>query len=148
MPGKARRVASRQAQLGRRRKRQQNRPEDGQAAVSETEPVEKADQQASTDISNVQEAAGPDAVAAEPSVVDEPETPTPAARQAPRPSRPQRPSPVAARSADGELAPARSGARGRRDRISAQANIGAEIRRILAMSSTVLVVIIVLGIVL
>ena len=148
MPGKARRVASRQAQLGRRRKRQQNRPEDGQSAVSETEPVEKVDQQSSNDISTVPAAPLPESDMPESSVVDAPESPTPAARPTPRPSRPHRPSPVAARSADGELAPARSGARGRRDRISTQANIGAEIRRILAMSGTVLAIIIVLGIVL
>ena len=143
MPGKARRVASRQAQLGRRRKRQQTGHLQADSAVSETEPVEKADQQASNDISAV-----PAAPLPESSAVDAPETPTPAAHPTPRPSRPHRPSPVAARSADGELAPARSGARGRRDRISTQANIGAEIKRILAMSSTVLVVIIILGIVL
>ena len=45
MPGKARRVASRQAQLGRRRKRQQTRPEDSRAAVAETEGAVSADSQ-------------------------------------------------------------------------------------------------------
>lgn len=135
MAGKARRVASRQAQLGRRRKRQQNRPEAGKAAVTESKPAVDSTQPTSTEL---------DAVAEVP-VQEAPEPAAPPARPAPRPPRP---SPVAARSADPDLAPTRGGARGRRERIATQANILPEIRRILAMSATVLVVIIVLGIVL
>lgn len=138
MPGKARRVASRQAQLSRRRKRQQNRPENGRAAVTETEPAEGGVQQASTQLSAGLESPVPEA----------PETPTPTARPTPRPPRPPRPSPVAARTADAELVSARGGTRGRRERLPVQNNIGTEIRRILVMASTVLVIIIVLGIVL
>ena len=138
MPGKARRVASRQAQLGRRRKRQQNTPENSQTAVPQTNLEGQADQQAPTELSAVPESP----------VVDAPETTTPPARPTPRPHRPPRPSPVAARSTDGESIPARGGARGRRERLVTQNNIGTEIRRILAMSATVLAVIIALGIVL
>ena len=138
MPGKARRVASRQAQLGRRRKRQQNRPENGQAAVSETKPVEEGVRQASDELPAMEESP----------VLETPETVAPPVRPPSRPPRPPRPSPVADRAADAELAPARRGGRGRRDRLPSQTNIWPEIRRILVMSSTVLVIIIVLGIVL
>ena len=135
MPGKARRVASRQAQLSRRRKRQQSSPEIGRADVSESMPNEQDLKQASAEDSAVPESVALDAT----------ETPTPRARPTPRPPRP---SPVADRTVDAESVPARGGARGRRDRLPAQVNIWPEIRRILAMSSTVLVIIIVLGIVL
>lgn len=161
MPGKARRVASRQAQLVRRRKRQQNKPEDGQPAVTPARPVEQAEQQSSNQRSAVPESPAQDSPVMDSPAPDSPaldspaldsnvaETPeVPAGRPAARPSRPYRPSPVAARTAEGELIPPRGGARGRRDRIVAQVNIGAEIKRILAMSSTVLAIIIVLGIVL
>ena len=154
MPGKARRVASRQAQLGRRRKRQLSRPDDGQPAVTPASPAADAEQQGSNDLSAVPESPELDSPELDSPVLDSnavetPETPAegPTARPA-RPSRPYRPSPVAARTTEGDLIPARGGARGRRDRISAQVNIGAEIKRILAMSSTVLAIIIVLGIVL
>ncbi len=146
MPGKARRVASRQAQLGRRRKRQQNRPDDDQPAVTQTKPAEQAEPPASNDLPAVQESPVQDSPVMDSSKVEAPEAP--AERPTPRPSRPYRPSPVAARTAEGDLIPARGGARGRRDRLSAQVNIGTEIKRILAMSSTVLAIIIVLGIVL
>ena len=135
MPGKARRVASRQTQLRRRRKRQQNSPEDGLAAVSETRLKERDGQQASDEVSAVPESVD----------LDVTETPTPRARPTPRPPRP---SPVADRTVDVESVPARSGARGRRERLPAQNHIWPEIRRILAMSSTVLVIFVVLGIVL
>jgi hypothetical protein len=138
MPGRARRVASGQAQLGRRRKRQQSRPEDGQTAVSETNTEEESVQQETDEVTAV----------AESPVLDAPEAPTPPARQTPRPPRPVRPSPVADRSPDAELSLARRGGRGRRERLTVQTNIGGEIRRILAMSATVLAGIIVLGIVL
>ncbi len=148
MPGKARRVASRQAQLGRRRKRQQNRPEDDRPGVPHTKPAEEAEPQGPANLSTVPESPAQESSLPESSVIDAPEPPAPTERPAARPSRPHRLSPVAARTADGDLTPARGGARGRRDRITAQANIGAEIKRIVAMSSTVLVIIIVLGIVL
>ena len=162
MPGKARRVASRQAQLGRRRKRQQSRPEDSQSAVAETEGAVSADSQGAAGLPAMPEAPEPlstestetetDAAVlpvAELPVADSPEAPTPAQRPPDRPARPRRLSPVAAaRAADGEMVPTRGGVRGRRDRLIAQVNIGAEIRRILAMSGTVLAIIIVLGIVL
>ena len=162
MPGKARRVASRQAQLGRRRKRQQNRPEDSQAAVAETESAVSADSQTDTRLpalpeypepsspeSTEAETAAPVLPVAMSPVADAAETSTPAQRAPDRPSRPRRPSPVAAsRAADGDMVLTRGGVRGRRDRLIAQVNIGAEIRRILAMSGTVLAIIIVLGIVL
>ena len=135
MPGKARRVASRQAQLSRRRKRQQSSPQDGRAVVPETKPEERDGQQASAEVSAVPESV----------VLDVTETPTPRTRPTPRPPRP---SPVADRTVDAESVPARGGARGRRERLPVQNHIWPEIRRILAMSSTVLVVIIVLGIVL
>ncbi|PKB72667.1 MAG: hypothetical protein BZY75_05850 [SAR202 cluster bacterium Io17-Chloro-G7] len=138
MPGKARRVASRQAQLGRRRKRQQTRPEDGQTGVSVTGTEADSVQQESDEVTAV----------AESTVLNPPEAPTPPVRQTSRPPRPARPSPVADRTLDAELAPARRGGRGRRERLTVQSNIGAEIKRILAMSATVLTVIIVLGIVL
>ena len=162
MPGKARRVASRQAQLGRRRKRQQNRPEDSQAAVSEPESAVSADSQTDTSLPAMPESperSSPESTEAETAapvlpvamspVADAAETSTPAQRAPDRPSRPRRPSPVAAaRAADGDMVLNRGGVRGRRDRLIAQVNIGAEIRRILAMSGTVLTIIIVLGIVL
>ena len=135
MPGKARRVASRQTQLRRRRKRQQISPGDGRAAVPETRPEERDGQQALDEVSAVPESVDSEVT----------ETPTPRARPTPRPPRP---SPVADRTVDVESVPARSGARGRRERLPAQNNIWPEIRRILAMSSTVLAIIIVLGIVL
>ena len=162
MPGKARRVASRQAQLGRRRKRQQNKPEDSQAAVAKTEGSDSTDSQVATGLPTMPESPEPSSPesteaettvpvlpVAESPVADSPEAPVPAQRATERRARPRRPSPVAAaRAADGEMVPTRGGVRGRRDRLIAQVNIGAEIRRILVMSGTVLAIIIVLGIVL
>ena len=121
MAGKARRVASRQAQLSRKRKRQQK----GVAAPASTveTPVEVDGQHTAT---------------ASPRVV-EPTTPDPAPASAPVPD-----SPVAAppsRSAPVPRAPGRT----RGERPAAYNYIGAELRRILFLAITVLVIIIVLG---
>ena len=125
MPGKARRVASRQAQLGRKRKRQQARPSDAQPAV--LVPAEIED----------------DSTVTESQTAAEPPRPTP-------PPAPIRPSPVAARNNAATPASAgfRSPGRARRERPATYNYIGSEVRRILGMSSVVLAVIIVLGIVL
>jgi len=116
MPGKARRVASRQAQLNRR-KRQQRGPSGIPAveATAATEDQQSAEETASqaNGVVNSSEAA-PAATTA-----------TSVARAAPRPAGP------------GRL---------RRDHVASASYIGAELRRILIMGSVILVVIIVLGI--
>ena len=128
MPGKSRRVASRQAQLSRRRKRQQSRPNDTLPLVPVPGEVDGNHE-------------GVAALA--PSPVAEPLAPSPA------PAR-RRFNPVAARTtpADATPAPVRGPGRGRRERPATNNYIGPEVRRILIMSSTVLAVIIALGIVL
>ncbi len=117
MPGKARRVASRQAQLNRR-KRQQRGPSGIPAveATAATEDQQSAEETASqaNGVVNSSEATAT-ALAA---------TATGAAR-APRPAGP------------GRL---------RRDHVASASYIGAELRRILIMGSVILVIIIVLGI--
>ena len=130
MPGKARRVASRQAQLSRRRKRQQSRPND-------TLPL--APVPAEVD-GNHDGAAAP-----APSPVTEPLAPEPS----PAPAR-RRSNPVAARTTptDATSAPARRQGRGLRERPATHNYVGSEVRRILLMSGTVLAIIIALGIVL
>ena len=121
MPGKSRRVASRQAQLSRKRKRAQKGPADS---------IPSAPLPAMVDGKQVE---------SPPAVV--PETaPTPP------PAVPARPSPVTARSV-----PVTAAARTRRpSRIRGESPatynfIGAELRCILLMASVVLAVIIVLG---
>ncbi len=130
MPGKARRVASRQAQLSRRRKRQQSPPNDTLPLVTVPAEVD----------GNHDGAAAP-----APSPVAEPLAPEPS----PAPAR-RRFNPVAARTTPAEStpAPARGPGRGRRERLTTNNYIGPEVRRILVMSGTVLAVIIALGIVL
>ena len=124
MPGKARRVASRQAQLGRRRKRQQKGPSgvslpDAGSITADGEPSTDAGLQA------------PDAV-----------DPVPSPSPAPAPAPVVR-SPALPRSA---MHPSSSTfARVRGERPPAQAYIGAELKRILVMAGSVLVVILVLG---
>ena len=132
MPGKARRVASRQAQLGRRRKRQLKDPE------ALTLPVP-----APAEVDGMQDGAESSAVAA----VDV-TAPDIAAAATPMRRRAERPSPVAARNSAQTGAAGQLPSRARRERPATYNYIRAEVRRILAMSSAVLAVIIVLGIVL
>ncbi len=129
MAGKARRVASRQAQIGRRKKRQTGVP--GEIQVPVFTPAEADGHQPGAD------APSP---AAEPP--DPPQVPAPVA------SRPARPSPVAARNAAMADATGRSPSRGRRERPATANFIGTEVRRILCFSGVVMAVIIVLGVVL
>ena len=119
MPGKARRVASRQAQLNRR-KRQQRGPS-GIPAVEATAATE--DQQSAEETANQANGVvnSSEATEAAPAAT----TATSVARAAPRPAGP------------GRL---------RRDHVASASYIGAELRRILIMGSVILVVIIVLAI--
>ena len=123
MAGKARRGASRQAQLGRRRKRQQKGP--GGASFTEPAPT-----QAHGDQPTVADLQAP-----------EPEAPVAAPAPAPAGPRTAAPHPAARTSAP-------TFARVRGERPPAQDYIGAELRRILVMAGSVLAAIIVLGIIL
>ena len=118
MPGKSRRVASRQAQLSRRRKRAQKEP--GSTLAPAAVPVEVDGKHAE----------------AAPAVVPEPPRPAPA---------PSRPSPVASR---GAAATTRTTSRLRGERPPSYNYVGAEMRRILLLGASVLAVIIALGVVL
>ena len=121
MPGKSRRVASRQAQLSRRRKRAQKGPAD--SIPSAPMPIEVDGKQAESP----------------PAVVPETPPTTP-------PAVPARPSPMAARPAPVTAAArTRRPSRTRGESPATYNFIGAELRRILLMASVVLVVIIVLG---
>ncbi len=126
MAGKSRRVASRQAQLSRKRKKTQKGP--GPAIPAPSLPVEADGKHAE---------AVPDAAP----VVPEPAAPprSPAAR---------RPSPVASRSPVAAGAPTRTPTRVRGERPPTQQYVGAEARRIVALASVVLAVIIALAVVL
>ena len=117
MPGKARRVASRQAQLNRR-KRQQRGPSGIPAveATAATEDQQSAEETTSQAIGVVNSS---EATAAEPAAA------ATAAARAPRPAGP------------GRL---------RREHVASANYIGAELRRILIMGSVILAIIIVLGI--
>ena len=118
MPGKARRVASRQAQLNQRRKKQQRGPRGIPVAQPMASPE---DDQAGLGVATqVAESAAP--------------------TSAPSP-RPQ-PSPAAGRTgpAAGSLAPSRA----RREYTTSTNYIGAELRRILVMAGVVLAVLIAL----
>lgn len=128
MPAKARRVASRQAQLGRRRKRQQREHSDLNLPLAS--PAEVDGTQDGADHSAVLEA--------------------PEANPAPAPvrARPERPSPVAARNAAVTGITDRFPSRARREAPAARNYAGAELRRILLLSTGVLAIIIVLGVVL
>ena len=123
MPGKSRRVASRQAQLSRKRKRAQKGPAD--AILAAPLPREVDGRQAEAPPSE-----GPEPP---PSALPAPARPSPVAH---------RPSPIAA------AAPTRRLSRIRGESPAATNFIGAEVRRILLMASVVLAVIIVLGILL
>ena len=118
MAGRARRVASRQGQLNRKRKRQQRGPS-GIPVV--------------TDVP-VQEDEHPDSVA-----TDTLQTPAPI----PAASTAGQSPPVAARAAP-ESRPS-AGPRLRRDQVSSANYVGAELRRILAMAGVILVVLFVLA---
>ena len=120
MAGKARRVASRQAQLGRRRKRQQKGP--GGVSLPEAAPTNADGDQ--TTVAGLQ--------APEPAAPVPVPTPTPA---------PASPSPAV-------RIPSPTFAQVRGERPPAEKYIGAELKRILAIAGSVLATIIVLGIVL
>ena len=118
MPGKARRVASRQSQLNRRRRKQQRGPSGTPLAAPAQVEIEDGP---------------PDDAAIQP--IDT-EAPAPA---------PVRSAPVAAQS--GATGAVRS-ARVRGERPDAYNYVGPEVRRILAMASVVVVVLIVIGVLL
>jgi hypothetical protein len=120
MPGKSRRVAARQAQLGRRRKKAQKEP--GSILPPAAVPVEVDGKHAE----------------AAPGVVPEPPRPQPSPA-------PPRPSPVASRATA-----ASTGAtpRLRGERPPTHNYVGSEMRRILLLGASVLAVIIVLGVLL
>ena len=119
MPGKARRVASRQAQLNRK-KRQQRGPS-GIPTVHATVATEdpKSDEETSSQANDTSE-------------------PTQAVATATRPTAP----------ATGETRSARPVGAGRlrREQVTSVNYVGSELRRILIMASVVLAVIIILGI--
>ena len=123
MAGKARRVASRQAQLSRKRKKQQK----GVAAPASTviAPAEVDGQHTETP---------------SPMVV-EPTSPSSAPAPTPMPARPVATTAVASRSAPTSRAPGRA----RGERPATYNYIGAEMRRILSLAIVVLAIIVVLG---
>ena len=123
MAGKSRRVASRQSQLSRRRKKQQKGTTGSLPAV-----------QVPADV---------DGTNAETSVAREAESSL--AASAPTPDRPHRVTPPAA--APIQPAPAaRTPRRVRSERSATYNYIGAEMRRILLLATAVLVIIVILGI--
>jgi outer membrane biosynthesis protein TonB len=119
MPGKARRVASRQAQLNRKKKQQ--RGPSGIPAVEATTATQ--DQEAAEDSANQTNGAAGSAQAVATTVA--PTATTTGENRAPRPM---------------------GAGRLRREQVSSANYVGAELRRILIMGSVVLVVIIILGI--
>ena len=122
MPAKDRRVASRQSQLNRRRKRQQRGPRGIPATVPEN-PSEDGQER--------DQAAG---------LSPEKTEPTPAVATVNRPtSEPTLPRPMARTAGP---------SRGRREPLNTVNYVGAELRRILVMASVVIAVIVVLAIVL
>ena len=115
MPGKARRIASRQSQLNQRRKKQQRGPRGIPAAIT-SRPSTNGE----TASSQIPESARP----------------TPAVATADRPApAPARPSPVARSSAS---------PRNRREPSNTARYVGAEIKRILALAGAVVAVIVAL----
>ena len=148
MAGKARRVASRQAQLSRRRKRQQERqpgadsqgPDNTQTPVDVTPEVESRDPEA--EVATPVDASESTAPPSNPETAD---APTPArAASPPRSGRPR----SQPRAAPASTAPVAVAARARREQPAAYNYIGAEFRRIIALASVVLAIIIVLGFIL
>ncbi len=141
MPGKARRVASRQAQLGRRKKRQVREP--GDLAMPIVTPAE---------VDENQNGADPSAAAEAPNSTTDTSTAPETVRATPAPvpvrAKPERPSPVAARNAAATGFTERNPSRARRDQSATHNYVGAEFRRILLLSTAVLAIIIVLGVVL
>ena len=126
MPGKARRVASRQAQLSRRRRKQQRGGPVPQPAAQAPAIVDGA--QAET-------------------VAEPPPAPAPGAA-APPPAAEARAAAAPAAAATQPAAAARRPAASRVERVAASNYVGPELRRILLLASVVLAVIIVLGILL
>ena len=115
MPGKARRVASRQAQLNQRRKRQQKGPRGiptaaPEATAQDNQPVDGVDAQP-------MESAAPASVAA-----------------------PPRESPGAGDSRASPVTRSTGTMRARRDSIAAANYVGAELRRILLLGGVILAV--------
>ena len=123
MAGKSRRVASRQAQLGRRRKKQQKGTTGSLPAVQVPADVEGTN--AETSVSREAESS--------------------LAASAPTPVRPHRVTPPAASPNQPALA-ARTPRRVRSERPATYNYIGAEMRRILLLATAVLVIIVALGI--
>ena len=118
MPGKARRVASRQSQLNQRRKKQNRGPRGIPAAVGSRPNV------------NSGANGRPDAQTPEPSRAAQP------VATAPRPERsPERPSPVNRQTQDSSRTP-------RREPTGATSYVGYEIKRILALAGAVVAVIV------
>lgn len=128
MPGKARRVASRQAQIGRKKRRALRENSDLAMPVAAPAAV---DGELDGDV---------------PSAV--PETPEAVPAPARVRTRPERPSPVAARNIAATGITDRFPSRARREAPASHNYVGAELRRILLLSSVVLGIIIVLGVVL
>ena len=142
MPGKARRVASRQAQLGRKKRRLlKETSELDMPVAAPAAPAVVDGNQDGADISAAVET--PEAVT-DPTPVS---VPVPAPAPAPVRARPERLSPVAARNAAATGITERPG-RGRREAPASHTYVGAEMRRILTLSTAVLAIIIVLGVVL
>ena len=118
MPGKARRVASRQSQLNQRRKKQNRGPRGIPAAVGARPSVNNGAD------------GGPEAQATEPSRVAQP------VATAARPERaPERPSPVNRQAQD-------SSRTHRREPTGATSYVGYEIKRILVLAGAVVAVIV------
>lgn len=127
MAGKSRRVASRQAQLSRRRKKQQKGV--GGSSIEVHAPVEVDGQAAETTTPR--------------------ETVASSLPPSPTPTAPAAPSRVTAPAASAQPAPApRAPGRSRVERPATQNYVGAEMRRILLMASGVLGTIVVLGFIL
>ena len=116
MPGKARRIASRQSQLNQRRKKQQRGPRGIPAAVAS-----RLSNNGEGEANAVSESAGP----------------APAVATAERPATaPPRPSPVNRTSAT---------PRNRREPLNTASHVGTEIKRILALAGVVVAVIVALA---
>lgn len=136
MAGKGRRAASRQGQLNRKRKKTQKGPSgipSGAQGLAEPKVVEAAAVLAGVE----------DAEIGTSKAVESNEVPVEDAREAPRRSQ----STPATRTTRGEFSGQAQG-RLRGERPAAYLYVGAEIRRIMLLTGTVLAVLIVLGIVL
>ena len=138
MAGKGRRAASRQGQLNRKRKKAHKGPS---GIPSDAQRVADADMEEPVAVAARVEGAGSEAVASDADSMQAPASP---AGAAPVPRRAPRPSPVA-RTPRGEFA---GQSRIRGERPAAYLYVGAELRRILILTSAIFTALIVLGIVL